>query len=152
MSPVSWQTKKTVSFFFLLLAMLDHYLKESAIPFVRIRLPWVATRLREPQSIGNSWLHRLDQTDRFLRESPRVGGLRGFSFSIRLMAFCLCGLASLELIDGSRNASNRKVGGTDCERCHAPIEDNTPKEWISWIKFVIRLRFFLPARPGPFWS
>ena len=37
MSPVSWQTKKTVSFFFLLLAMLDHYLKENARPFVRIR-------------------------------------------------------------------------------------------------------------------
>lgn len=66
MSPVSWQTKKTVSFFFLLLAMLDHYLKENAIPFFRIRLPRVATRLREPQSIGNSRLHRLDQTNRFL--------------------------------------------------------------------------------------
>jgi hypothetical protein len=74
MSPVSWQTKKTVSFFFLLLAMLDHYLKENAIPFVRIQLPRVATRLREPQSIGNGGAHRLDQTNRILQESPREGG------------------------------------------------------------------------------
>ena len=38
--------------------------------------------------------------------------------------------------------------GADCERCHAPIQDDNPKEWVSWIKFVIRLNVFLPVRPG----
>jgi|694.fasta_scaffold00049_13 hypothetical protein len=76
------------------------------------------------------------------RMITRKSGFHGSSSSFGSRSFCRCDLAFLELIDGSRDASNRKVGGTDCERCHAPIQDDNPKEWISWIKFVIRLMAF----------
>jgi hypothetical protein len=130
MSPVSWQTKKTVSFFFLLLAMLDHYLKENAIPIVRIQLPQVAARLREPQSIGNSRLHRLDQTSRFLLESPREGGISMFGFlrskdglpcRFRLLA-CHWWLITAAPAFERWVSPIEKVGGTDCGICPMGVD------------------------------